>query len=162
MSMGVLPILVVIAPSSPRWHGDLSRPALAAPARGGKAKKAPKDFEYAVSDCQGSDRKDTVALEVSEDSVRFNQTLTMNCIAATRPNTVKVSYARKGRDLQVSIILRSEVMSDCTCPIGIEGKISRLGKGAYRLSFLFDHLPGNSADDKPVRQTLGTKEFTIE
>ena len=143
----VLPILVATA---------------AASARGGKSKNAARDFEYAVSDCLGAGHKDTVGFEVSESSVRFNQILTINCIAATRPSTVKVSYSKKGRELEVSVILRSDVFSDCTCPIGIDGKISNLGKGAHRLSFIFDHKPGNGANEKAVRQALGSKEFSIE
>ena len=143
----LLPILVAVA---------------AAQARGGKSKNAAKDFEYAVSDCLGAGQKDSVGLEVSDGSVRFNQVLTMNCIAATRPSTVKVSYSKKGRDLEVSVILRSDVLSDCTCPIGIDGRISNLGKGAHRLSFVFDHKPGNGESEKAIRQVLGSKEFSIE
>jgi hypothetical protein len=162
VAMVVLPILVAIAPFSPRLDGNLSKPACAAPAHGAKGKQAPKEFEYTVSDCQGSDKKDSVGLEVSESSVRFNQILTMNCIAATHPNTVKVSYSKKGRDLQVSVILRSDVLSDCTCPIGIEGEIFKLGKGDYRISFIYDYKPGSTANEKPVRQALGSKEFSIK
>jgi hypothetical protein len=160
--MVAVTIFVAIAPSSPRWDGNLSKVAYAAPAHGAKSKKAAKDFEYTVSDCLGSDKKDSVGLEVSESSVRFNQILTMNCIAATHPNTVKVSYSKKGRDLQVSVILRSDVLSDCTCPIEIDGIILNLGKGDHHISFIYDCKPGNTANEKPVRQALGSKEFSIK
>jgi hypothetical protein len=153
-----LPILVVFVLFTPRLDGDLSRPVYAA-AHGGKSKKAPKDFDYTVSDCQGSDQKDSVGLEVSEDSVRFHQILTMNCIAATHPSTVNVSYAKQKRDLQVGITLSSPVLSDCTCPIAIDGVILRLGKGTYRIAFTFVQAAGS---EKATRQALGSKEFSIE
>jgi hypothetical protein len=162
VSMVALPILVAIAPFPSTQDGGLSRPTWAASAHGSKSKKAAKDFEYAVSDCHGAGTPDSIGLEVSESSVAFTQVLTMNCIAATRPNTVKLSYSKKGRDLEVSIILRSDVLSDCTCPIGIEGTIANLGKGTHRISFIFDHKLGNEANEKPVRQTLATKEFSIQ
>jgi hypothetical protein len=136
--------------------------AYAAPVHAAKSKKALKDFEYSVSDCLGPDKKDSVGLEVSDGSVSFNQILAMNCIAATRPNTVKVSYAKKARELQVVVSLSSEVLSDCTCPIGIDGRISNLGKGTYRISFVFDFKPGQATHEKPTRQALGSKEFSIE
>jgi hypothetical protein len=153
-----LPILVACALFTPRLDGDLARPAYAA-AHGGKSKKAPKDFDYTVSDCQGSDQRDSVGLEVSEDSVRFHQILTMNCIAATHPSTVNVSYAKQKRDLQVSITLTSPVLSDCTCPIAIDGVILRLGKGTYRIAFTYAQEAGN---EKATRQALGAKEFSIQ
>lgn len=134
--------------------------AQAAYARGGgKRNQSAKDFQYEVSDCLESDRQDSMGLIVSDDSIRFNQVFSMNCIAATRPSTVKVLYSRKGRILEVSVVLRSPVLSDCTCPIGIDGKITNLGKGTYKLSFVYDAQVGDT--DKPTRQTLGTKEFTI-
>lgn len=158
----VVPMLAAITPV-PWSRGDaLPQAANAAPARPGKNKKAPKDFHYSVSDCLGSDKKDSVGLEVSEGAVSFNQTLSMNCIAATHPSTVKVTYSKKGRELQVVVTLASEVLSQCTCPIGIEGWISDLGKGAYRISFVYDFKPGNSTNEKPTRQALGAKEFSIE
>jgi hypothetical protein len=130
-------------------------------ARGGKGKQAGKDFSYTVSDCQAEGTLDTIKLELSEGSVAFGQILTMNCIAATRPGTAKLTYVKKGRDLEVSIVLRSEVLSDCTCPIAIEGRIGNLAKGDYRLSFVFDRVPGSSAAEKPVRTVLATKEFSL-
>lgn len=159
--MVILPLLFAVAasPQDPDW--SLTKPALAAP-RGGKSKKASQDFEYKVSDCLGADKTDFMGLAVAEDSVTFNQILTMNCIAATRPSTVKVTYAKKGRDLEVSVVLRSEVLSDCTCPIAIDGTIANLGKGTHRLSFFYDAKPDNSESAKPTRQALGTKEFTID
>lgn len=135
--------------------------AHAASARGGKRSQSAKDFEYEVSDCLEAGRQDSVGLIVSDDSVRFNHVFTMNCIAATRPSTVKVLYSKKGRALEVSVVLRSTVLADCSCPIGIDGKIANLGKGTYRLSFVYDAKVGDSPDDKPTRQSLGTKEFTI-
>jgi len=160
VSMLSLPILATVAPLPSRLDQNLSRPAFAAPARGGKSKKAAKDFEYTVSDCQGEGTPDSIRLELSEGAVGWSQVLSMNCIAATRPSTVKLAYAKKGRDLEVSIILRSEVLSDCTCPIGIEGRIFNLGKGAYRLSFVYDRP--DAAKEKPTRHPLATKEFSIE
>jgi hypothetical protein len=158
----LLAILFALAPSPARWDGSLSSLACAAPARGAKGKKARKDFQYSVSDCLESDKMDSVALEVSASSVTFRQTLTMNCIAATRPSTVKVTHAKKGRDLQVVVILETDVLSQCTCPIGIEGTIYGLGKGAHRISFTYDFKPGSALNEKPTRQSLGSKEFSIE
>jgi len=132
-----------------------------AAARKGKGSQAGKDFEYQVSDCLEADRKDSLGMIVSEDSLRFSHVFTMNCSAATHPDTVKVLYSKKGRNLEVSVIFRSFILSDCTCPIEIDGKIAKLGKGTYRLSFVYDAKVGDSADDKPTRQSLGTKEFTI-
>jgi hypothetical protein len=156
-----LPFLVVIATFPPRWHWNLSNQAYAAPTHSAKGKQARKDFEYTVSDCLGPERNDSVALELAEDSMKLNQILTMNCIAATRPNTVKVEYAKKGHHLEVTVILKSEVQSDCTCPIGIEGTISNLAKGDYHISFVFDSRLGRSVDDKATRIVLGTKEFSV-
>ena len=156
-----LPFLVAIARPAPRWHWNLSSLAYAAPTHAAKRKQARKDFEYMVSDCLGSEQNDSVALELSEDAMKLNQILTMNCIAATHPNTVKVVYIKKGHNLEVTVILRSEVQSDCTCPIGIEGTISHLAKGDYLISFVFDYKLGRSVDDKATRMVLGTKEFSV-
>ena len=139
----------------PLWSGSVQ----AATARKGKSSQTVKDFEYELSDCLEADRKDSVGMIVSEDAVRFDHVFTMNCIAATRPNTVKVLYSKKGRDLEVSIVLNSTVLSDCTCPIGIQGKVSKLKKGNYRLSFAYEFK--SDRDEKPTRQSLGGKEFTI-
>jgi hypothetical protein len=160
MSRLALPILVATAPLPSTKDSQLFRPAYAASAHGGKSKKAARDFDYAVSDCQGAGTPDSIQLEVSESAIEFHQILNMNCIAATRPSTVKLSYVKKGRDLEVSIILRSDVLSDCTCPIGIEGRIANLGKGAHRISFVFDHP--DAANENPTRHALATKEFSIE
>ena len=161
-----LPILVAsavaIAVFPPRWHWNPSSLAYAAPTRAVKEKQFRNDFEYTVSDCQGPEKSDSVALELSEDSVKVRQILTMNCIAATHPNTVKVTYAKKGHNLEVTVVLRSEMQSDCTCPIGIEGMISKLAKGDYRISFVYDYKLGRSVDDKSTRKVLGTKEFSVE
>jgi hypothetical protein len=129
-------------------------------ARKGKgSQSSAKDFQYELSDCLEADRRDSVGMIVSEDAVRFDHVFTMNCIAATQPNTVKVLYSKKGRDLEVSIVLNSTVLSDCTCPIGIQGKISNLKKGSYRLSFAYESK--SDRDEKPTRQALGGKDFTI-
>jgi hypothetical protein len=160
VSLVALPILAIaFLPAPP--DATLVPPAHAAATRRSKSKKAVQDFTYTVSDCHGAGELDSIRLELSEGAVAFNQVLTMNCIAATRPSTVKLSYGKKGRNLEVSIILRSDVLSDCTCPIGIEGTISHLAKGDYRISFVFDHKLGASPDEKPTRQALATKEFSI-
>jgi hypothetical protein len=88
VALVTLPILVAIVAFPPRWHWNPSSMAYAAPTRAAKGKQARKDFEYTVSDCQGPEKNDAVALELSEGSVKLSQILTMNCIAATRPNTV--------------------------------------------------------------------------
>jgi hypothetical protein len=139
----------------------LAQPLGAASGRKGKSSKVAKDFQYSVSDCLESDRQDSVGLIVSEDSVAFNHVFTMNCTAATRPNTVKVIYSKKVRNLEVRVSLQSSVLSDCTCPIAIDGKISNLGKGSYRLSFVYESKTDGPANEKPIRQSLGSKEFTI-
>jgi hypothetical protein len=133
--------------------------SVAQAARKGKGSQSSKDFKYELSDCLETDRKDSVGMIVSEDAVRFDHVFTMNCIAATQPNTVKVLYSKKGRDLEVSIVLNSTVLSDCTCPIGIQGTISNLKKGSYRLSFVYESK--SDEEGKPARQALGGKEFTI-
>jgi hypothetical protein len=158
-SAAFLTLLVAVAPSHPGLESS-SRSAYAA-TRGGKGKLTTKDFEYQVSDCLESDRTNAMKLVVAEDSVSFNQVLKMNCIAATRPSTVKVTYARKGKALEVGVVLSSDVLSDCTCPIGIDGTISNLGKGTYRISFFYE-AKDDPAHAKPTRQALGTKDFTIE
>jgi len=157
-----LVLLVTVALVLPTVRGAPAGLAQAAPARAGKHSRAAKDFTYELSDCLEPDRRDSVGLIVSDDSVRFNQVFTMNCIAATRPGTVKVLYPKKGRTLEVSVVLQSTTLSDCTCPMGIDGKIANLGKGTYQLSFVYDAKVGDSADEKPTRQLLGTKEFTIK
>jgi len=163
--MAVLHVMVIatvaLAPLPSRQDSGLSTSAWAASARPGKSKKAPKDFEYTVSDCLPEGTLGSIRLEVSEGALSFKQVLTMNCIAAIRPKTVKLAYAKKGTQLEVSIILRSEVMSDCTCPIAIEGTITRLRKGSHRITFVFDRKPDNAEDDKPVRQILSTQEVSL-
>jgi len=156
----ILAAVTLTVPALPMAPSGLAQ---ASPARARKAKSSPtvKDFEYELSDCLESDRKDSLGLILSDDSVSFDHVFTMNCIAATKPDTVKVLYAKKGQNLEVSIVLRAAKLSDCTCPIGIQGKIANLTKGAYRLSFVYDAQVGNSVDEKPTRQSLGTKEFTI-
>jgi hypothetical protein len=155
-------ILVAAMAMLAGWGWVLSGPVHAAKAHRSKSSKAAKDFTYTVSDCLESERKDAVGLVVSDSAVSFNQILTMNCIAATRPGTVKVDYARKGRELEVSVVLRSVVMSDCTCPIEIDGTITRLGKGTYRIAFFFDAPSGTAGKEKAPRRALGMKEFSIE
>jgi hypothetical protein len=135
--------------------------AHAAPRHRNAAAKAGKSFSYTVSDCQAQGTLPSIRLEVSESSVAFNQILTMNCIAATRPSTVKLAYVKKGSDLEVSVVLRSEVYSDCTCPIAVEGTIANLAKGDYRIAFVYDHQPGDSPKSAPTRQTLATKGISI-
>lgn len=160
VSLVALPILA-IAFLPVLLDSTLVPPAHAASARRSKSKKAVRDFTYTVSDCHGAGELDSIRLEVSEGALAFKQVLTMNCIAATRPSTVKLSYAKKRRNLEVSIMLRSDLVSDCICPIGIEGTITHLARGDYRISFIFDHQLGTSPDEKPTRQTLATKEFSI-
>ena len=162
VALVALPILVAIAAFPPRWRWNPSSLAYAAPTRAAKGQQARKDFGYTVSDCQGPEKNDSVALELSEGFVKFSQILTMNFIAATHPNTVKVAYAKKGHNLEVTVILRSEMQSDCTCPIGIDGTISNLAKGDYRISFVYDYKLGRSVDEKATRTVLGTKEFSVE
>lgn len=162
MAKVALTLLVAIAGGFPTWNWNPSRLAYAAPKHAAKGKHLRKDFEYTVSDCQGPEKNDSVALELSDDSVKLSQILTMNCIAATRPNTVKVAYSKKGRDLEVTVILRSEMESACVCPIGIDATISNLAKGDYRLAFVYDYKLGRSADEKPTKMVLGTKEFSVE
>jgi hypothetical protein len=136
------------------------RNAAGASSRARKNDKGAKDFEYSVSDCLESDRRDSMGLIVSDDSVSFNHVFTMNCTAATHPDTVKVVYSKKARNLEVSVGFQSSVLSDCTCPIAIDGKIPSLGKGTYRLSFVYEAKTDDSKE-KPARQSLGTQEFTI-
>jgi hypothetical protein len=165
LSMAILRAVVIamiaIVPFPSSHNSGLCTHAWAKSARRGKNKKAPKDFEYTVSDCLPAETLGSIRLEVSEGSLAFKQVLTMNCIAATRPKTVKLTYSKKGTELEVSIILRSEVLSDCTCPIGIEGTISNLRKGSHRITFVFDHETSNAADEKPVRQILSTQEVSL-
>ncbi len=161
VALVALPFLVAIAAFPPRWHGKPSSLAYAAPTRAAKGQQARKDFEYTVSDCQGPERNDFLALELSEGTVKLSQILTMNCIAATHPNTVKVAYAKNGHNLEVTVILRSELQSDCTCPIGIDGTISNLAQGDYRISFVYDYKLARSVDEKATRKVLGTKEFSV-
>lgn len=144
------------------WADGLIAPARAASARKAKAKKAGKDFSYAVSDCHGAGELPSIRLEVSEGAVEFSQILTMNCIAATRPGTAQVTYAKKGKNLEVSVVLRSNVLSDCTCPIGIDGRITNLRKGSYRITFFYEGPPGISPNEPPVRRTVGSDEFSIQ
>ena len=157
----VVTMTVAIAPFPSTRDSGLTPTAWAASAQRGKRPKAPKDFTYTVSDCLPAGTLDSIRLEVAEGSLTFTQVLTMNCIAATRPSTVKLDYAKKGTHLEVSIILRSAVLSDCTCPIGIEGTITNLRKGAHNISFVFDHAAGNAANEKPTRRTLATREVSI-
>jgi hypothetical protein len=152
--------IVLAVPSVPLAPFGLAQ-ASPARARKGKSIPAAKDFEYELSDCLESERKDSLGLIVSDDSVSFDHVFTMNCIAATKPDTVRVLYAKKGQNLEVSVVLRAATLSDCTCPIGIQGKIANLTKGTYRLSFVYDAQVGNAVDAKPTRQSLGGKEFTI-
>jgi hypothetical protein len=149
----------LVALASFTWVSSSLPSGAAQAARKGKASQSSKDFQYELSDCLEADRKDSVGMIVSEDAVRFDHVFTMNCIAATHPNTVKVLYSKKGRDLEVSIVLNSSVLSDCTCPIGIQGAISNLKKGSYRLSFAYEFR--SDGDAKPTRQSLGGKDFTI-
>jgi hypothetical protein len=160
-SIAGLVFLIAFALATPAFPGVPLGVAHASPARKAKSSPTVKDFEYELSDCLESDRQDSMGLIVSDDSVSFDHTFTMNCIAATKPDTVKVLYSKKGRNLDVSIVLRAARLSDCTCPIGIQGKIANLTNGAYRLSFFYEAQVGNSVDEKPTRQSLGTKEFTI-
>jgi len=161
VSLPVL-LLVAIAAFVSQGHWNPSSLAYAAPTRATKAKQAREGFEYKVSDCLGSENTDSVAMEQSEGSMAFRQILTMNCIAATRPNTVKVTYAKKGSKLEVTVILESELKSDCTCPIEVDGKISNLLKGDYRIAFVYDEKVGHSVDEKAKPRVLGTKEFSVE
>ncbi len=158
--MLALPILALLAPLPLDLHAWREAHAAARPRR--PSSKATKGFSDTVSDCHEPGTLDSIRLEVSEGSVSFAQILTMNCIAATRPTTVKLVHARKGRELEVSIVLRSDVFSDCTCPVGIEGTIANLAPGEYRIAFVFDHPPGDSPNAKPIRQTLATKELTLK
>jgi hypothetical protein len=156
-----LPILVGGPPSSLR-QGHLVGSAQAARSPRSKNKQAAKDFSYSVSDCHEAGELESIRLELSEGAVAFAQILDMNCIAATRPSSVKLAYAKHGRDLEVTITLRSEVLSDCSCPIGIEGSITHLDKGSYRIRFFYEHPPDHAPNDKPIRRTVGSQEFTIE
>jgi hypothetical protein len=154
-------IIVAILVALAALGGALG-PVHAKAGRGAKGKPARKDFTYTTSDCQGPDKLNSIALELSEGTVGFHQILTMNCTAATRPSTVSVSYVKKARQLQVTIALKSDVLADCTCPIGIDGSISGLDKGAYTISFFYDAPSGEDAKEKPIRRTLATKEFSID
>ena len=107
-------IVVALAAFSPQWRWNPTSSAYAAPTRANKAKQAREDFAYTVSDCLGPGNADSVALDQSEDTMKFSQMRTMNCIAATHPNTVKVAYAKKGHNLEVTVILESEMKSECT------------------------------------------------
>jgi len=160
--LAALSILVAFTAFFSRWHWNSSGLACAAPARAAKAKRARQSFEYTVSDCQGPEKADSVAMEQSEGSLKFSQILTMNCIAATRPSTVRVTNAKTGHNLEVTVTLDSELKSDCTCPIEIDGRISNLAKGDYRISFVYDEKLGRLVDGKATRKVLGTKEFSVE
>jgi hypothetical protein len=160
-SLLALPVLVSSAPLPSPEGEHLVGLAHAARARPGKGKQSAKDFSYTVSDCHEAGEQESIRLELSEGAVAFAQVLDMNCTAATRPSSVKLAYAKHGRDLEVTITLRSHVLSDCTCPIGIEGRIANLDKGSYRIVFIYDHPPDRAPNDQPVRRTVGSKEFTL-
>jgi hypothetical protein len=138
-------------------------PVFAAPAnaaaRGAKGAKAAKDFHYTVSDCRDPSEQDGIRLELSEGAIAFSQTLTMNCVAATRPKTVSLAYAKKGRNLEVTITIDSAVLADCTCPIGIEGSIGSLAKGTYHLSIFYEE---RAANEKPTRRTVAERDISIQ
>ena len=155
-------IVVALAAFSPRWHWNPTSLAYAAPTRATKAKPAREGFSYTVSDCLGAGHADSVALEQSDSTMKFSQIRTMNCIAGTHPDTVKVAYAKKGQTLEVTVILASERTSDCTCPIEIDGRISKLAKGDYRISFVYEEKLGRSEDEKAPRTVLGTQEFSVK
>jgi len=161
-SRGGFLILVALAALAGSLDGNVASAVYAGAGRSAKGKPARKNFAYTVSDCQGSDKTDSVGLELSEGTVGFHQILTMNCTAATRPSTVSVTYVKKARELQVTVVLTSDVLADCTCPIGIDGSISGLDKGAYRISFFYDYPSGAGTKEKSVRRALGTKEFSID
>jgi hypothetical protein len=164
MARVALPVLVAVAAISPGWPENPSGRAHAAPTRAAKAKPtkpAKQGFAYTVSDCLGPENVDSVAMEQTEGSIKFKQILTMNCIAATHPNTVKVTFAKKGSNLEVTVILDSDLKSDCTCPIEIDGRISNLAKGNYRLSFVHESRLGPSEDEKATKKVLGTQEFSV-
>jgi hypothetical protein len=160
----ILPSILVVTLGpwlSPMAGADSGR-AHAAAARKGKGKSAAKEIEYSVSDCRPQGTPDSIRLEVSEGAVAFDQTFSMNCTAATHPNSVKLTYVKKGRDLEVTIVFRPDTLADCTCPIGIEARIANLAKGAYRIHFLYDEKAGASAEQQATRRTLASKEFAIE
>lgn len=159
VSLAVAATFISISPSSPSLQ---VRAASAAPVRASRSKKPSTSFEYKVSDCLESDRESSLRLVLSEGAVSFNHVLKMNCVAATRPDSVKVVYSRHGHALEVSVVLRSHVLAECECPIEVEGTISGLEKGTYHLSFAYDFNPDESSGAKPVKQSLGTKEITIK
>jgi len=137
-----------------------SGPAFAA-ARANKGKKA-ANFSYKVSDCLESDRESSARLVVGDGSVSFTHVLTMNCVAATRPDTVQVSQTKRGQAIEVTVVLRTRVLSECECPIEIDGTLSGLAPGTYRISFVYDFSPDEATGVKPSRHLLGTQEITIK
>jgi hypothetical protein len=158
-----LPIIVgALAAFFPQWHWNPTGLAYAAPTRATKAKPAREGFSYTVSDCLGEGHANSVALEQTENVMKFSQIRAMNCIAGTHPETVKVAYAKKGHSLEVTVLLASERTSDCTCPIEIDGRIANLPKGDYRISFVYEEKLGRSEDEKATRTVLGTQEFSVK
>jgi hypothetical protein len=154
-------LVAVLAAGTPMVAG-LGGGSVLAAARAGKGKQAAKNFAYRVSDCLESDRESSVRLVVGDGQVSFNHVLKMNCVAATRPGTVTVSHTRRARAIEVSVVLRTQVLSACECPIEIDGTLSALAPGTYRLSFVYDFQPDEATGVKPARQSLGTQEITIK
>ncbi len=160
-SMATLALVAVLAAAATLVAGVCGGDAFAA-ARASKAKKADKSFAYKVSDCLESDRESSVRLIVGDGTVSFNHVLKMNCVAATRPGTVTVSHTKHGQDIEVTVLLRTLVLSECECPIEIDGTLSALAPGTYRMSFVYDFRPDEATGAKPVRQSLGKQEITIK
>jgi hypothetical protein len=158
----VLTLVAVCGLSGSLDGGGHPGRAQAAAARRGKDKSPARDFTYAVSDCRAEGTPDSIRLEVSEGAVAFAQTFSMNCTAATHPSSVKLTYVKKGRDLEVTIVFRPDTLADCTCPVGIEGRIANLAKGGYRIHFRYDEKSGGGAGPPATPRSLATKEFSIE
>jgi hypothetical protein len=163
-----LPIAIALAPFSPTTNGlSVLKPAYAEPAKGegDPAKKEKKKvvkqkgFTYTFGRCGESLKRDKrpMRLEASGSTVSFNHLLHTYC-NADEGNALKVNYARKGRNLLVTEVFKANQLAKCTCDFEIEGTISGLAKGRYKITFVYEW---RIYKDKPGSEVIETREFEI-
>ena len=98
------------------------------------------DMEYSITTCdtlREEPANDSIDLVVLKDSVTFSQVLNTYCNANS--TNLRLSYSKKGYALEVREVFDGATAARCICPLRIQGKISNLEKGEYRLRFVFDN-----------------------
>lgn len=95
-----------------------------------------QDFSYKIYSCnKSSEDINLINVQTKNNSIIFNQTLMLYCNANN--DNFKLKYSKKNNELLIREVFNAKEVTGCVCPTIIEGSITNIERGDYKLRFLF-------------------------